>query len=77
VPSTTLAGSFRREILKGKLGEIFLGLAPCEKVKVLVLQSCLTLWNPMGCGPPGSSVHGIPLARILEWDVIPFSRGTS
>ena len=29
-----------------------------EKVKVLVTQSCLTLFNPMDCGPPGSSVHG-------------------
>ena len=33
-----------------------------------LLQSCLTLCNPMDCGPPGSSVHGILQARILEWD---------
>ena len=39
-------------------------------------QSCLTLCNPMDCSPPGSSVHGILQARILEW-VIPFSRGSS
>ena len=31
----------------------------------------------MGCSPPGSSVHGIPQARILEWVAIPFSRGSS
>ena len=31
------------------------------------LQSCLPLWNPITCGPPGSSVHGILQARILEW----------
>ena len=31
----------------------------------------------MGCSPPGSSVHGISQARILEWVAIPFSRGTS
>ena len=31
------------------------------------LQSCLTLWVPMDCSPPGSSVHGILQARILEW----------
>ena len=31
------------------------------------LQSCLTLCNPMDCSLPGSSVHGILQARILEW----------
>ena len=35
------------------------------------------LCNPMGCSPPGSSVHGIFQARILEWVAIPFSRGSS
>ena len=40
----------------------------------LVAQSCLTLCDPMGRSPPGSSVHGILQARILEWVVIPFSR---
>ena len=37
------------------------------KVKVLVVQSCLTLCNLVDCSPPGSSVHGISQARILEW----------
>ena len=37
------------------------------KVKVLVAQFCPTLWDPMDCGPPASSVHGILQARILEW----------
>ena len=41
------------------------------------LQSCLTLRDPMDCSPPGSSVHGILQARILEWTAIPFSRGSS
>ena len=41
------------------------------------LQSCPTLCDPMGCGPPGSSVHGILQARILEWVAIFFSRGSS
>ena len=31
------------------------------------LQLCLTLWDPMDCSPPGSSVHGILQARTLEW----------
>ena len=38
-----------------------------------VAQSCLTLRDPMDCSPPGSSVHGIFQARVLEWDVIAFS----
>ena len=39
---------------------------------VLVAQLCLTLRDPMDCSPPGSSVHGIFQARILEWVAIPF-----
>ena len=38
-----------------------------------VPQSCLTLCNPMDCSLPGSSVHGIFQARILEWVAISFS----
>ena len=41
-----------------------------------VAQSCLTLCDPMDCSLPGSSVHGIPQARILVLGVIPFSRGS-
>ena len=44
---------------------------------MLVTQSCLTLCDPMDCSPPGSSVHGISQARILEWVTFPFSRGSS
>ena len=40
-------------------------------------QSYLTLCDPMDCSLPGSSVHGILQARILEWVAIPFSRGYS
>ena len=43
------------------------------KVKLLVIQSFLTLCDPMVCSPPGCSVHGILQARILEWVAIPFS----
>ena len=43
-------------------------------VCVLVTQPCPTLCDPMDCSPPGSSVHGIPQARILEWVDSPFSR---
>ena len=41
------------------------------------MQLCLTLCNPMDYSPPGSSVHGILQARILEWVAVPFSRGSS
>ena len=45
--------------------------------KVKITQLCLTLCDLMDCSPPGSSVHGIFPARILEWVAIPFSRGSS
>ena len=56
-------------------------LAQCMRVCVCVcaesLQSYLALCDPMDCSPPGSSVHGILQARILEWVAIPSSRGSS
>ena len=42
-----------------------------------VAQSCLTLCDPMDGSLPGSAVHGILQARILEWAAISFSRGSS
>ena len=42
-----------------------------------LLQSCPSLCDPRDCGPPGSSVHGILQARILEWAAVPFSMGSS
>ena len=47
------------------------------RCEVKVPQSCLTLCNPMDCNLPGSSVHGILQARILESVAISFSRGSS
>ena len=38
-----------------------------------VAQSCLTLLDPMDYSPPGSSIHGILQARVLEWGAIAFS----
>ena len=43
------------------------------KVKVLFAQLCLTICNPMDCSWPGSPVHGVLQARMLEWVAIPFS----
>ena len=38
-----------------------------------VSQLCLTLSDPMDCSPPGSSIHGIFRATVLEWGAIAFS----
>ena len=46
-------------------------------VCVKLLQSCPSLCDPMDCSPPGSSVHGILQARILEWVAISPSGGSS
>ena len=50
-------------------------LLQCIRVKSQseLAQSCLTLRDPMDCSPPGSSVHGIFQARVLEWGAIAFS----
>ena len=54
----------------------------CERASIEtkvseVAQSCPTLCNPIDYSLPGSSVHGIFQARVLEWVAIPFSRGSS
>jgi len=53
-------------------------LLQCMKVKSEseVAQSCLTPSNPMDCSLPGSSIHGIFQARVLEWGAIVFSKNT-
>ena len=50
-------------------------LLQCMEVKSEseVTQSCLTPSDPMDCSPPGSSIHGIFQARVLEWGAIAFS----
>ena len=54
--------------------ELFIKL---KKVKVKSL-SCVRLFvTPVDCSPPGSSVHGILQARVLEWVAFAFSRGSS
>ena len=88
--SLYVENQYLRHILRGKrlLNTFFLSFSSwiviitvkqvCEKVKVLVIQSRPTLWDPMDCSPPASSVHGILKATILEWVAISFfSRGYS
>ena len=50
-------------------------LLQCMKVKSEseVAQSCPILSDPMDCSPPGTSIHGIFQARVLEWGAIAFS----
>ena len=43
-------------------------------VRAKLLQSCPTLFDPVDCSPPGSSVRGVPQATILEWVAMPSSR---
>ena len=61
----------------GKTTGSALDIDSVEKMKVLITQSCLTLGDPMDRSPPGSPVHGIVQARILEWAAIPVSRESS
>ena len=51
-------------------------LIPVLCVCAKLLHSCPMLGDPMDCSPPGSSVHGILQARILEWVAMPSSRGS-
>ena len=57
--------------MEGKLMEVL------KESESEVAQSRLTLCDPVDCGPPDSSVHGILQARILDWVAISFSRGSS
>ena len=52
---------------------LFASLLSCAKS----LQSCPTLYDPVDYNPPGSSLHGILQARILDWVAMPFSRESS
>ena len=63
--------------LSSFLKQVLAGRGRVSSVVLLVAQSCLTLCDRMDCSPPGSSVHGILQARILEWVAISFCRGSS
>ena len=57
--------------------ELFADMDVERETESEVAQSCPTLCNPMDCSLPGSSLHGILQARVLEWVAIAFSRGSS
>ena len=54
-----------------------LSFFPHRDVCMLSRFSCVQLWDPRDCSPPGSFVYGILQARILEWVAVPSSRGPS
>ena len=63
---------------KERLGQIEkVALMYIHLLTLRVTQMCLTLRDPMDYSPPGSSVHGISQAKILEWVAIPISRRSS
>ena len=64
----------RREIVRS-IGKYMCGSVVCVLVKSR--QSCPALYDSVDCSPPGSTVHGIAQARILEWVATPSSRGSS
>ena len=70
-------------MLSHKLTRGIVGISERNNMKIFhvqhatLLQSCLTLCDPMDCNLPGSSVYGILPARILEWVAMPSSRGSS
>ena len=79
--------SFMR-LRKAEVGQMFFSMTTnrkcSHKVKRLrvtsscsVVSVCPTLWDPMDCSSPSSSVHGILQAGILEWEAISFSSGSS
>ena len=73
VPRTLTSEARVSEIITSNVRKCSI-LMGCTRVSS-VTQSCPTLCDRMDCTLPGSSVHGILQARILEWVVIPFFRG--
>ena len=74
-PENTDARTSRKEKPEGELGSRSRELSYLlDDREYSVAQSCWTLCDPMDCSPPGSSAHGSPQARVLEWVAMPSSR---
>ena len=76
IPSNTIILGFRFQHMSLDGDKNILSLAAYESESE-VAQSCPTLYDLMNCSLPGSSLHGILQARVLEWVAISFSRGSS
>ena len=59
------------------VGSFLKGFMGCDMLVCVQSVSRVRLCHPMDCSCPGSSVHGILQARILEWVAVPFFRGSS
>ena len=59
------------------ISKLYIIICMCACMHAQSLHSFLTLWDPMDCIPPASSVSGILQVRILEWVAMPSSRGSS
>ena len=73
VPKISADGDCNHKITR----HLLLGRKAMPDLESEVAQSYLTLCDPMDCSLPGSTIHGIFQARILEWVAIPFSRRSS
>ena len=69
-------GERKRSTVGPKILSLIGGLFHCTVLCFLV-QSCLTVCDPMVCSPPSSSVHEVLQAGILEWIAMPSFRGSS
>ena len=74
VPRTERAGKYLSVPYAILLGKLWLRNYCLHFLCAKSLQLCPTLCDPMDCSPLGSSVHGIPQARILEWVAVSYSR---
>ena len=78
LPGSSVHGIFQARVLEW-VAIAFSDFIPKDTYRLKVrsesevAQSCPTLSDPMDCSPPGSSVHGIFQARVLEWVAIAFS----
>ena len=79
LPGSSVHGILQARILEWAAVSISDIINSCTIVSAmlcLVAQSHPTLWDPLDCSPPDSSVNGDSQARILEWVAMPSSRGT-
>ena len=78
LPGSSIHGIFQARVLEwGAIAFSNITYAAAAAAAAKSLQSCLTLSDPMDCSPPGSSIHAIFQARLLEWVYIAFCRRSS
>ena len=73
--ASSVSQRWKHGALNKKHTSQMLTLAQLKSGKLKVIHLCPPLWDPTDCSLPGSSVHGIFQARILQWIAVPYSRG--